>query len=210
MSTKQVSTWTHGGSSIMNQAVTAENMKGPLSSEPTETKTGGKDLLSWDLLELLISTCEDSLSGMRDKALLLFAFASGSCSRSILASVMVEDLLQIRGGYIYLPYSSTDHEGTGMYFLILGKAASALDAWLKAIGITEGKLFRGITRTGKITKSICSKTIGRIMRKRATLAGQDPSLFKLYSRQFVGKKHLSTEQLNKPYPRKEKALWAAG
>lgn len=131
-----------------------------------------REAVSWDLLERTISTCDETLVGKRDKALLLFAFACGGFGCEEIASVMVEDLSRITGGYI-LPYSRTDQEGSGMYYMIAGKTAFALDAWLKAANITEGKLFRGITKDGKITKGICSKTVARIMKRRAAMAGHE-------------------------------------
>jgi integrase len=50
--------------------------------------------------------------------------------------------------------------------------------WLAAAGITDGFLFRAITKGGKITESgIREKTVARIVQKRAAMAGLDPTLF---------------------------------
>lgn len=141
-----------------------------------------RNALTRDLLELIISTCDDSIIGIRDKALLLFGFASGGRRRSEVASAMVKDLKPVEGGYIYhLPLSKTDQDGNGLDLPILGKAAVALDAWLSMTGITEGRLFRGVTKGGKVLNSINDKTVARIVKKRSKMAGLDPSRFSGHS-----------------------------
>ena len=179
----------------MRQLLKPEIYKSLLSADPAELEPWKKNVLAWEILERLVSTCEGSLVGRRDNALILFAFASGCCKHSILASVKIEDLIRTRGGYIYKPRTCTDHEGTGTYFLIMGRAASALNTWLKASGLTKGKLFRGITRTGKITEGICNKTVARVLKKRASLIGQNSSVFKWFSSLAGEMMCRNTEQL---------------
>ena len=60
-------------------------------------------------LESLLATCDDSLEGLRDAALLLFGFASGGRRRSEIAAADLRDLSRIgEKGYIYrLEYSKT-------------------------------------------------------------------------------------------------------
>lgn len=141
-----------------------------------------KRALTRDLIEILISTCDNSLIGVRDKAIILFAFASGGRRRSEIARARVEDLTQIEGAFIYhLPYSKTDQEGEGKDLPVLGRAALALDTWLKVSEITEGPLFRRVSKGGKIGQGITDKTIARIVKKRAQLAGLDSSLFGAHS-----------------------------
>lgn len=162
--------------------VTALLSKARRATAKMGTGPSKKKALTKDLLEALVSTCDDSPIGIRDRALLLFAFASGGRRRSEVAHARVEDLTQIERGYVYrLPHSKTDQEGNGTSLPILSKAAMALDAWLKASGITAGRLFRGITKGGMITNSLNDKTVARIVKKRAALAGFDPSVFGAHS-----------------------------
>ena len=42
----------------------------------------------------MLATCTDGLIGVRDRALLLFAFASGGRRRSEVASAVMENLVQ--------------------------------------------------------------------------------------------------------------------
>jgi hypothetical protein len=46
-------------------------------------------------LEAMLATCEVSLEGLRDRALLLFAWASGGPKRSKVASARVEQLTKV-------------------------------------------------------------------------------------------------------------------
>jgi len=141
-----------------------------------------KKALTKDLLELLLSTCGNSLIDIRDRALLLFGFASGGRRRSELSTVRVEDLSPVEGGYIYhLSRSKTDQEGNGADYPVLGLAAIALEAWLEQSKITEGYLFRSISKGGRIGHSLTDKAINQIVKKRASLAGLDPEQFGAHS-----------------------------
>lgn len=60
-------------------------------------------------LEAMLATCDDSLEGLRDRALLCFGFASGGRRRSEIAAADLRDLRKVGDdGYIYrLEYSKT-------------------------------------------------------------------------------------------------------
>lgn len=64
--------------------------------------------------EPLLAPCTDGLTGLRDRALLLFPFASGGQRRSEVASAMIENLQQADATtYLCrLTRSKTDQAGT--------------------------------------------------------------------------------------------------
>jgi integrase len=64
-------------------------------------------------LEAMLATCDDSLEGLRDRALLCFGFASGGRRRSEIAAADLRDLRHIGPqGYIYrLEHSKTQQAG---------------------------------------------------------------------------------------------------
>lgn len=101
-------------------------------------------------LEAMLATCDDSLEGLRDRALLCFGFASGGRRRSEIAAADMRDLRKVgEDGYIYrLEYSKTQQAGVTADSTpdkpILGRSAEALAAWLHAAGISEGAIFRRI------------------------------------------------------------------
>jgi integrase len=54
-----------------------------------------KQALTKDPLEAMLATCADGLIGIRDRALLLFAWASGGRRRSEVAGAVMEQLIPI-------------------------------------------------------------------------------------------------------------------
>lgn len=99
-------------------------------------------------LEALLATCDDSLEGIRDRALLCFGFASGGRRRSEIAAADLRDLRRIgEAGYIYrLEHSKTQQAGVTATSTpdkpVLDRAGLALQDWLEASRITEGAIFR--------------------------------------------------------------------
>lgn len=71
----------------------------------------------------------------------------------------------------------TDQTGRGADYPVLGRAGLALGAWLAAAGHTEGPLFRGVDRHGRLLGEITPKLVGRVVKARARRAGMDPAAF---------------------------------
>jgi len=141
-----------------------------------------KAAITADLLKEMIATCDDSLHGKRDRAILLVGFASGGRRRSELANLRVEDLVKVKGGYVItVRASKTDQSGVGHEVPILGEAATALKNWLLASGLRSGPLFRGISPNNRVSDSICGRTINRIVKHRVELIGLDAANFGAHS-----------------------------
>ncbi|MGO4396622.1 integrase, partial [Variovorax sp. M-6] len=133
--------------------------------------------LTKEPLEAVLETCDDSLKGKRDRALLLFAWASGGRRRSEVSEAVFENLHRgDAGAYLYtLASSKTNHNGKIRpedVKPVVGSAAVALDAWLKASGITSGPLFRRILKNGKLgTDGLSGTAVRDIVKARCALAG---------------------------------------
>lgn len=127
-------------------------------------------------LEAMLATCDDSLKGIRDRALLLFAWSSGGRRRSEVADAIVERLIKADGSnYAYrLHRSKTNQDGTVKQpdKPIRGKAAEALKAWLDAAAIAEGAIFRRLWGS-RVGPPLTPESVANIVRKRALLAGLD-------------------------------------
>ncbi|WEN16923.1 site-specific integrase [Rhodanobacter sp. AS-Z3] len=129
-------------------------------------------------LEAMLATCDDSLEGLRDRALLCFGFASGGRRRSEIAAADKRDLRKTgEDGYIYrLEYSKTQQAGVTVDSTpdkpILGISARALSAWLEAAGINEGAIFRRIWKD-RVGPALLPGSVATIVKRRATLAGLD-------------------------------------
>lgn len=129
-------------------------------------------------LEALVATCDDSLEGLRDRALLYFAFASGGRRRSEVAAADFADLKRLPdGGYLYrLQFSKTQQAGPSATSTpdkpVLGVAAEALDAWILASGLVDGRIFRRLWKE-RIGPGLSPAAVAEIVQRRAARAGLD-------------------------------------
>ncbi|WP_235871589.1 site-specific integrase [Pseudoxanthomonas winnipegensis] len=127
-------------------------------------------------LEAMLDTCDDSLEGLRNRALLCFGFASGGRRHSEIAAADMRDLRKVGDdGYIHrLEYSKTQQAGVKKDSTpdkpILGRSAEALSTWLETAGIREGAIFRRIWRD-RVGPALLPGSVATIVKRRATLAG---------------------------------------
>lgn len=135
-----------------------------------------KDALTREPLQALLATCDDSLRGKRDRALLLFAWSSGGRRRSEVASADMRFLKVVDGGeFSYeLVHSKTNQAGADRadnHKPVVDQAARALRAWLEAAHISEGRIFRRIRRGGHVGEALTPAAVRDIVRSRCALAG---------------------------------------
>ena len=98
----------------------------------------------------------ENLRAKRDYAMLAILFGCG-LRRSELAGLEVDDV-QLRQGH----WAIVDLIGKGGHIRtvpIPHWAKQALDQWISAAGITKGKIFRAVARTGKVWGSGISKNV---------------------------------------------------
>lgn len=131
-----------------------------------------------DILRALVSTCDDSLRGIRDMAIMLLGFSAGGRRRDELASLTMNDIQKTDDGYlITITRSKTDQKGKGLTLPVNGEAAQALSTWLMKSGIREGHVFRGIRNNGGLNHHISGRSICRIIQRAAEKAGFDARQF---------------------------------
>lgn len=122
-------------------------------------------------LDAMLATCDDTLEGIRDRALLLFGWASGGRRRSEIAEAQVEDFewLGEAQAIFSMRRSKTSDGGPKP---VVDDAAAALRVWLTRSGITTGPIFRRIwhgTRLGG--DGLSPHAIAEIIKRRADRAG---------------------------------------
>ncbi|MEJ8852634.1 site-specific integrase [Variovorax rhizosphaerae] len=136
--------------------------------------------LTKDPLQAVLATCDDTLRGKRDRALLLFAWASGGRRRSEVAGATFENLRRVNPhacaiAYVYtLGHSKTNQTGAERpedVKPLVGSAALAMQAWLAASGIREGALFRRIRKGGHLGEPLAPAAVRDIVKERCALAG---------------------------------------
>jgi len=134
-----------------------------------------KPALTREPLEALLETCDASLVGLRDRALLLFAFSSGGRRRSEVCAATLENTRREGEGFIFtLSHSKTNQAGVDRAENdkpIVGKAAHALTAWLAASQIKSGPIFRRVRRGNVIGEPLSPAAVRDIVKKRCVLAG---------------------------------------
>lgn len=141
-----------------------------------------KAAITQDILDQMLATCDNSLLGVRDKALLMLAFYSGGRRRSEIVNLTHNDITKTKEGYLlFLRKSKTDQDANGFTVPLSGEAAAALKAWLLKSGIREGQLFRGIKSNLTLYHAITGSGIYKIVKKRMALAGFDEQHFSPHS-----------------------------
>jgi integrase len=138
-------------------------------------------------LSAIIPSLGQSAKDVRDAAILLVGFA-GAFRRSELVAM---DYQQIEigedGALIQISRSKTDQEGRGRTILIAHTTGAlcpvaALQRWLFKAGITEGPVFRPLTKAGKVrNERISPGAIASIVKQRITEIGRNPGSYSGHS-----------------------------
>jgi site-specific recombinase XerD len=139
-------------------------------------------------LRAMVETLPDSLSGLRDRALLLVGFAGGF-RRSELVALDTADVEETADGLVVtIRRSKTDQDGQGRRIgLPYGSNPAtcpvrALRAWGEASGIIEGPLFRPINRHGQLQdRRLTAQSVALVVKRVAEAAGLDPARFSGHS-----------------------------
>ncbi|ROH85653.1 integrase [Stagnimonas aquatica] len=120
-------------------------------------------------LDVMLATCDDSLEGRRDRALLLFGWSSGGRRRSEIAAAEVRDLewMGADTAIFRMRRSKTGDSGPKP---VKDEAAIALREWLAAAKITDGALFRRLWGP-KVGERLSAHAIAAIVKRRAAQAG---------------------------------------
>ncbi|MGI2033841.1 site-specific integrase [Rhizobium panacihumi] len=143
-----------------------------------------------DVLAKLLATCStDSLRDVRDRAILMVAFASGGRRRSEIAGLRLEQLsveapIEVSDGAplpslaIHLGRTKTTNGEQDDVVYLTGRPVDALNAWIAAAKIESGSVFRGIGRWGTVSKRpLDPQSINAIVKQRVEMAGLEPGEF---------------------------------
>lgn len=135
--------------------------------------------LTRDPMHQILATCDASMKGIRDRALLLFAWTTGGRRRSEVASAQLEWLQRVdASSFTYtMGHSKTNQRGQHRpedVKPLVGSAAKAMQNWLKVLakaGVKEGEIFRRIRRGGHVGEPLAPAAVREIVRERCALAG---------------------------------------
>ena len=146
--------------------------------------------MTGDILVKLLATCStDSLRDVRDRAILMVAFAAGGRRRSEIAGLRREQLtveppIEVPDGpplpslAIHLGRTKTTTGEQDDVVYLTGRPVEALNAWILAAKIEGGCVFRGIGRWGTVSKRpLDPQSVNAIVKQRAEMAGLEPEEF---------------------------------
>ncbi len=141
-----------------------------------------------DALLAMVGTLDDTLLGLRDRALLTLGWF-GAFRRSELVALNVADVTPTPEGLrVTVRHSKGDPDGRGAHKGIPRAAhpslcaVRALAAWLAAAGIAEGPLFRYVDRHGHVhTSALGGKSVALVVQRTAARAGLDPTTVAAHS-----------------------------
>lgn len=134
-----------------------------------------------DLLAALVMIDQQKkpIKAARDRALLLVGFAS-AMRRSELVAVRVEHLTYLTNGVeIFLPSSKTDQEAEGRTVFIPHANGDrcpvrALEHWLEVAAITEGFVFRAVSRHDRVGRQgLSAQSVALVVKASVERVGGD-------------------------------------
>lgn len=135
--------------------------------------------INLETLKQMLTNTDNSLIGLRDRALLLTAY-DGMCRRSELVGLWVEDLSYGNESSLKIKIrrSKTDQDGLGRWLHLKTETQDAIIEWIKKSGIKSGKLFRGINKGDRISDDLKASQINRIFKKLARKSEIETELIK--------------------------------
>lgn len=166
-----------------------------------------------EIVAAMLMRIPDTLAGKRDRALLALGFA-GAFRRSELVALDVADLSEHADGLrVTVRRSKTDQEGAGIEKAIphgrFIRPVALVRDWLDAAGISEGPLFRPVSRSGRVrglsltgeqkgpadkltadtvtgatvaaSPRLTTQAVADIVKRHAEAAGLDPAIFGAHS-----------------------------
>ncbi|CAM5409246.1 integrase [Rhodanobacter sp. FW510-R12] len=131
-----------------------------------------KTALVAEPLQAMLATCTDGVRGLRDRALLLLAWSGGGRRRSEVVGIQIDDIRRLGPTtWTYaLGHTKTNATGGRREKPLRGEVVLALEAWIEAVQLTEGALFRRVYRNGRAGAALTPDQVARIVQRRATLA----------------------------------------
>src|SRR5215216_6112855 len=120
---------------------------------------------------------DSTLSGKRDRALLLIGFAA-ALRRSELVALNLADLERTSDGILlHVRRSKTDQEGSGHVVAVPRgsklKPVEALEDWLAAAAIADGPVFLRVRQGGALGGRLTDRSVALIVKKWAAAAKLD-------------------------------------
>lgn len=182
---------------VFSSPAVAEIRRRLINQFDTRQKRKSPQAVDQTIMQKMLATCGPDLVGLRDRALLMFMYASGGRRRSEPGAIRIEDI-----SFTVVPSDPEDADSDKLLALCVsmartkttragaevwavGEPAEAVRAWIDAAMLTNGPLFPRLLRDRKAEggwradvlagKGLAGDSVGKIVKRRASTAGIDPS-----------------------------------
>ncbi len=173
--------------SVVVKSVVKALMRRRVANNRPTTSTS-KSPATVEVLRALICHCDsDTLTGVRDKALLLVGFAA-ALRRSELVALQVDDVqITGQGADIKIRSSKTDQYGHGETVSItrgtgITCPVLSLVAWFNQSGVARGAIFRRVRKGGRVqSEALSDRSVADIIKRCCYAAGLNPATYSGHS-----------------------------
>ena len=133
--------------------------------------------LTWGLRECLLGATGDELIDARNRALLAVAY-DGLLRRGELVALQVPDIVEEIDGSatVLVRGSKTDPEGWGEQVYVARDSMQLVREWLERSGVRKDKVFRALSRHGRVGEILDDGEVPRIFKRMAETAGLAPEV----------------------------------
>jgi integrase len=147
----------------------------------TAKKATQRKSMTRDILEKLLSVCDGSVKGIRDKAILLLAWTGGGLRRSEITAAQAENLTGMGDDFL-LRIPVHNQRGQVLDVPVEGRAAQALRDWMTAAAIKQGAIFRAVNKNGKVSDNPLSPIdVNRVVKNCCKAVGLNEKQFCAHS-----------------------------
>ena len=160
----------------LGRGKTLRNAKVQLALQRMHRRKGRRQAqvrgLTWALRQRLLEASGVRLIDVRNQALVAVAY-DGMLRRSELVALELSDFVEELPGYatLLVRWAKTDPEGCGAAVYLARDTVTLVQAWLHRSGIGDGRLFRSLTKGGKVGESLHPSQVPRIFKGMARRAG---------------------------------------
>ncbi len=128
--------------------------------------------LTWPLRQSLVAAAGDRLIDARNRALVAVAYDT-MLRRAEITALQINDLLrEVNGaGTLLVRRSKADGEGRGEMVYLARDTMAHVQVWLSRSEIGDGRLFRSVSKGGRVGDALHPSQVPRIFKAMAAAAG---------------------------------------
>ena len=129
------------------------------------------------LVDRMLDAAGSGPRAARNRALLAVAYDTLARRSELVALEMADVTMEPDGhGTVTIRRGKTDQEGRGMVRYLAADTMRILQAWLEAVGLRQGEIFRAVGKGGASGRPLDPGDVARVFKQMARAAGIDPAV----------------------------------